>query len=335
MIGKCHLLRDVRDVVVTFKLRGIMPAIITHHLFGNALLSRLDEDTFPTRDEYDAFLLGNQGPDPLFYSVFSRNATEVKELGQTMHRQDAARSLDAMREFARTLTGDSRTIASAYLCGFISHFTLDSTAHPLIFAQQYAITSAGIEGLDSDAGSVVHSQIETDIDAALLQRLTGKTIVNWRVNTQTLQATDAVLDVIDKLFRYAAAGVYSVVIPAGEYKRAVKDMRISVAVLYSPLGLKRKAIGTIERLGHAHSLAEALSHRTDVGEISDFDNVERLPWENPYTGEVENESFQDLFERAQDTALDNIGLCVQQAPSFEICGTLNFSGNPHPSEEED
>ncbi len=312
-----------------------MPAIITHHLFGEALLSRLGEDVFHSQDERDAFLLGNQGPDPLFYSALSRNAAEVKELGQTMHRQDAARSLDAMREFARTLTGDSRTIAYAYLYGFISHFTLDSTAHPFIFAQQYAITSAGIEGLDSDAGSVVHSQIEADIDAALLKRLTGRTIVTWRVSTHVLHATDAVLDVIDKLFRYAAAGVYGVVIPAGEYQRAVKDMRISTAVLHSPMGIKRKAIGAIDRIAHPHSLAEAISHRTDVGETSDFDNFEHRPWENPYTGEIGTESFQDLFERAQDTALDGIELCAGQAPSFEICGTLNFSGNPHPSEEED
>ena len=50
-----------------------MPALITHDFFGRDVYDRLYTFIGGSRDEADAFLLGNQGPDPLFswYSVRS------------------------------------------------------------------------------------------------------------------------------------------------------------------------------------------------------------------------------------------------------------------------
>ena len=46
-----------------------MPALITHDFFGRDVYDRLYTFIGGSRDEADAFLLGNQGPDPLFYPV--------------------------------------------------------------------------------------------------------------------------------------------------------------------------------------------------------------------------------------------------------------------------
>ena len=48
-----------------------MPALITHDFFGRDVYDRLYTFIGGSRDEADAFLLGNQGPDPLFYLVLS------------------------------------------------------------------------------------------------------------------------------------------------------------------------------------------------------------------------------------------------------------------------
>ena len=87
-------------------------------------------------------------------------------------------------------------------------------------------------------------------------------------------------------------------------------------------------MGDAERIFRRHSVAQALSHRVDVGEHSEWDNVEHAAWQNPFTGETSNASFDDLFEQAQDLALDNIKLHEELRPSFEITGTYNFSGDP-------
>ena len=44
-----------------------MPAIITHDLFAKDIYGTAFESIGGTRDEAEAFLLGNQGPDPLFF----------------------------------------------------------------------------------------------------------------------------------------------------------------------------------------------------------------------------------------------------------------------------
>ena len=46
-----------------------MPSIITHDTFGQDIDRDLFTSIGGSRDEAEAFLLGNQGPDPLFYSV--------------------------------------------------------------------------------------------------------------------------------------------------------------------------------------------------------------------------------------------------------------------------
>ena len=43
--------------------------IITHDFFGRDVYDALFQTIGGSRDEADAFLLGNQGPDPLFYAV--------------------------------------------------------------------------------------------------------------------------------------------------------------------------------------------------------------------------------------------------------------------------
>ncbi len=55
-----------------------MPALLSHHLFGKTVVSKMGGGAFPTINERAAFLLGNQGPDPLFYALLTPAMREVK-----------------------------------------------------------------------------------------------------------------------------------------------------------------------------------------------------------------------------------------------------------------
>ena len=59
-----------------------MPALITHHLFGERSATLLPEGLITSEEELLAFLLGNQGPDPFFFRVLTtpergRNARQL------------------------------------------------------------------------------------------------------------------------------------------------------------------------------------------------------------------------------------------------------------------
>ena len=55
-----------------------MPAILTHHLFGEDASAQLPEYLLTSQEEMLAFLLGNQGPDPLLARFTCLPALETK-----------------------------------------------------------------------------------------------------------------------------------------------------------------------------------------------------------------------------------------------------------------
>lgn len=305
-----------------------MPAAISHHLFGEQVLAAFDYERFNSFDEHDAFMLGCQGPDPLYYLFEGRNLVALHLLGTRMHRENVNRELEVMRSFSDSMGPRQREIAHAYFCGFLSHFMLDSTTHPLINAQVREITSAGVPGLDGSASSEVHGQIEADLDSMMLWRLKETDIVHFRPFQMMLWASSNVLGIIDKLFRYVAASVYHIAMKPGTYKLAVHDMRVGRRVMWSPLGVKRMTLGAIERVVRPHSLIQAMSNRPSIHETCDFANDEHREWKSPSTRQTSNESFGELFDKALANTLEAIKLGEEGAPIREITHDLNFVGIP-------
>ena len=93
-----------------------MPAIITHDFFGRDVYDALFQTIGGSRDEADAFLLGNQGPDPLFYAVADFRATAYHKLGNTMHSRKPAELLAALKDSLGVLDPEEKPLGRAYAC---------------------------------------------------------------------------------------------------------------------------------------------------------------------------------------------------------------------------
>lgn len=310
-----------------------MPAILTHDLFGRDVLGDASDLLgIVTPDERDAFLLGNQGPDPLFYIVVDPLMHRWVTLGSVMHRARPAALLLAMREAAERLAGQERRIARAYAAGFACHWQLDSTMHPFVYFWQNGICSAGVPGLNEDAGSKVHAEIERDLDEMVLYSLTGRTVAQARPHEHALAASRAVMGAVDKLYSYAALWVYGRLLDQGAFAVALRDYRLVQRVFDSPSGRKRAVLDAVERAvtSSPFSLVNAMSHRARTEKTSDFDNRGHGPWENPFTHEVSRESFWDLWNRARTAApvtisgllLGEVGLDDVRALTRDV----NFEG---------
>ena len=72
-----------------------MPGIATHYVYGLEVYRELFPEIGAGVAQRDAFLLGNQGPDPLFYLVVSPLAKRLRSLGSTMHAQKTPELLHA------------------------------------------------------------------------------------------------------------------------------------------------------------------------------------------------------------------------------------------------
>jgi hypothetical protein len=307
-----------------------MPALLSHHCFGRDVLSALGPQHFSTRAERDAFNLGNQGPDPFFFAALTPQLVAYKRFGTRMHTSSIVGAFDAMAEAARErLAAGSRT-QIAYLCGHICHFTLDSMAHPFIFATEKALCTAGVRGLDERDRQVVHAQIESDFDSMMLFRDVGKTVAEIRITRSLLQGDKAVLQSIGWLYAQVARQVFDIGLDDGAYGRCLRDMRLTYDLIQSRTGRKRAAIGFIERLLplRRHSLLQALSPCSDIQE-SGLANLSHQSWTNPFTGISSNSSFIDIFDAAVSAAVARVAACLNGDDIFDHMDLCDFNGRPY------
>ncbi|MDR0347382.1 MAG: zinc dependent phospholipase C family protein [Coriobacteriales bacterium] len=310
-----------------------MPALLTHNYFGTDVLARLGEELFPAHDDKAfaeelrrIFLLGNQGPDPFFFALRTPHLVASKRFGSRMHRERNGETIEALRRLVACLSEPTGSLLTAYLFGFLCHFTLDSTVHPFVYAQQHALCDAGVKGLDRRDGSIVHGQIEADLDMMMLFQRRGVSIRSYDYTRSVLKLSDKSLALLDVMYQALAHEVYAADLPHDAFSRGVKDMRLTISVLYSPRGIKRRVFGNLERLFRRHSLAQAMSPRADVGTTCDFDNHACDAWINPFTDAVSHASFAELYAEALEAACANIVALRDGEPVATITRGLDFEG---------
>jgi hypothetical protein len=310
-----------------------MPAILTHDFFGKSVVDDVSSLlNFKSIAEKDAFLLGNQGPDPLFYLMIDPLMGKWKTLGDVMHDARPARLMCAMRMAADRLDGRERMIARAYVAGFSCHWLLDSAVHPLVYHWQYGLTSAGVEGLTAADGQQVHAEIERDFDEAVLFSRTGLTVERYRPYEEVLRSSNEVLAAIDKIYFYVSLWVYDHAVDPRTFSTAVREFRLIQRLFYAPGNGKLQVVGALDRalFKRNYSLFVAMAHRPRAEKVSDFDNREHAQWENPATHELSCASFEDLYALAQSRVLSTVDALLNCDVTEKSCealtGNVNFEG---------
>ena len=308
-----------------------MPAILTHDFFGRDVLDAFGqhvEDS--TLDERDAFLLGNQGPDPLFFLVIHPGLHAWRKLGGRMHKEHTTELILALSQAIGVLQDHERAIGRAYAQGFLCHYALDSCVHPLVYSRTFAVCDAGIEGLSRSHAREVHAEIEREIDEMVLTKKRNQTVREYPALENTLDASPDVLAVIQKMYAFLALSVYGEQIPDGLFASAVECYRITLSALHSPHGIKRTLIMAAEERLREYSFFGAMAHKVHLVDESWFANSQHESWENPYTGEVRNASFWDLYQDALELVADAIerfeGSSFSEEDARAITREINFSG---------
>ncbi|MCB6560952.1 zinc dependent phospholipase C family protein [Gordonibacter urolithinfaciens] len=309
-----------------------MPALITHDFFGQDVYDHIFRNVGGTRDEAEAFLLGNQGPDPLFYAVADPRLHEHNRLGNVMHSEKPSELIKAFKDSLGILDDDELPVGRAYAFGFLCHYTLDSTMHPLVFFHEYLLTDAGEPGLSRDDAHEVHAVIESELDELVLFEKRGETVATFQPWREILQASDFALGAVSKMYSYAALTVYGRIVPRDLFARSVRNFRRVQRLFYSKTGAKRALLGRIEGLVRPYSFYQSMSHRPVALTESIYDNRAHEAWENPYTGEVSTASFWDLYGRALEKAEENIDAFDRDdfdlGAARALTGELDFSGRP-------
>lgn len=292
-----------------------MPSILTHHLFGEEFLKRHGRIPEGNSSLRHAFFMGCQGPDPFFFAALGTRPKAYLQFGQLLHGTDVTRSLDRMFRFYRAAAGEEREILSAYLTGYLCHYALDRTAHPYVYAVQYA--GCKRLGLERDEAHI-HMRLETVIDSIL----TGQYENPNKLMPRDKKACLAV----SRMFRDTASEIYGISLSKRCFWRAIRCMRLVERFLKSKRGIKRKFLVRVERLFCRYSMYDAMSHSKDLKGLEDPLNRRRSEWVSPVDGTSRSDTFEELFTAGLDRAAEAVRLLQSGALARDITGGVGFDG---------
>lgn len=271
-----------------------MPAIITHHLYGEEAVKRLPEELSFGQEELLAFLLANQGPDPFYFCFTATPATiqACHAFANEMHATKVVEALLAAREAVSYLPAADQGVGRAFVLGLAAHYLLDSEAHAFIVGQENALCSAGV-GLE-DAHAQVHALIESDLDTWMLWSARAQTIADAPAHAD-LARTKRVSQVAGTLFAQIALQVYDMTIGADRYEGCLRDYEHIYRAIDPAGNLRGAMLAGAERLGARYSILGALAHKETPEEACPAANLDCLPWTDPLDGTQKTTSFPDIF----------------------------------------
>lgn len=305
-----------------------MPALITHHLFGERSVTELPAGLVEGEEELLAFLLGNQGPDPFFFR-FSTTPSRLRAcwgLAHHMHDERMSAAFGALRDGVGHLPKADASLGRAFALGMLSHYALDRAAHPFVYAQQDALIGAG-EGI-GDAAGEVHAVIESDLDSWMLWKTRRATVLDCPPSSELVR-TGRIERVAGALMSQVAWSAFSVSLGATEYGAAAGNMEL-VYRLIEPAGSgTSRTLGSLERLARPHSQLESLAHRIVRDDDCPAANLGHVEWVNPFDGSRSRDSFADRFESALAGWPALAAAFARGGKELHAAvGGLNYSGMP-------
>ena len=223
-----------------------MPALITHHLFGEESIDRLPAGIVTSDEERCAFLLGNQGPDPFFFHVRTPYMRDCMQLARVMHRSRMSKQFACLRNGVSRLQKHDAQLGRAFTLGLLSHYVLDRNAHPFVYEQQFGVLDADPDL--ASAASQVHAVIESDLDVLMLQlKRNGATTADYPPVSE-LVTSERIDKVGGALMSHVARSVYGLDVGVAEYGGAVADMQLLYRIIEPAGSLKTDVIGKLEGL---------------------------------------------------------------------------------------
>lgn len=259
-----------------------MPAATTHVAFAKDVY-RLSRSVQSRVTDLPMYLLGSQGPDLLFFSRASILPGSLKKYGNLMHEHKVYEIIRYFENYAR-----KDSALTSYIAGYLCHYALDSTAHPLV----YAVTSA-ICGEQKDRETETHVGLEAEIDVWVMHQR-GRDIKAYDVY-KDLRVGKESAHKLAAMYHAMFHDVLHLDIPEKRFYETVKEIPMWTSLLY-PRRSVYYAIRTIEVALGNHAFSNMmLVDKYDEMIINNDHLTYTLPWQ-PH--EKISASFPQLYGKA-------------------------------------
>ncbi|MDR1560154.1 MAG: zinc dependent phospholipase C family protein [Clostridiales bacterium] len=276
-----------------------MPGFITHYICGEATINELPRDIQDIlQNSRQLYNVGCQGPDMFFYYLPGLIKKNMKNLGVDMHKTNVRSFFSHMLDNMSAAGGEDRLMIFSYICGYLSHYTLDCGAHPYVYYK----SGFRVEGDKTPRlrYSVRHRSFETAIDVLMLKIMSGEKPASMKL-WQLIKADKSHAIVIADALSDAISGAYDRRISPKEVFSAIRYMVGLTRILQSKRGRRKRLMELAEDLTIGDHVVSSVIHTQDVNDGVDYLNLKKKPWYMPWDGDNEmNHSFGDMYNQAVD-----------------------------------
>lgn len=275
-----------------------MPNVITHGLMAHDVIQNLEESsvTLAIQDFPQAYFFGSNGADYLFYYFVLKPFdghqinSKMNDLGSRVHNEKINDFYEAGVKWLKGLEGEEELIFRSYLAGHLTHWALDSVAHPYVFFK-----TGEIEG----DNRYHHFRFESMIDTMMV-KVVKKAKLSDYPSHQFVKLSDKEKLVIAKGYQAIIKEIFGLDVRLKSYITAMNNMYLALHALMDKTSTKKKTFQFFEEklLGEKWFLSKHLVS----GEIDtehDILNLQHKEWNHPgHPDWVYTTSFVDLYDQA-------------------------------------
>ena len=267
-----------------------MPATIAHALLAEDVFYKLDKKVQRTID-LKRFYTFAQASDPFmfFYISFNKKGKEIRKLQKIAHTEKTflffLNTINYIKD--KKYYKDKDTLA--FLYGFIAHYILDSTVHPLVV---YKTGYFDKNNKSSYKYNGLHTYMETYIDNYLLEKRNLELNFNKYIYTKSF--SNNLNDTIDYSFKktYYKENISII------YFKALKQMKFALnSFRKDTIGIKASIYSFLDKFNSEKTFKfKTISYNLDDFDMYDFLNLNHKTWNYPVDKNIKkNSSFNDLY----------------------------------------
>lgn len=308
-----------------------MPGLITHLLCGHATAKQVDKELSDVIKKYpESYNLGTQGPDIFFYYLPGFLNKETLNLGLLLHKNNTQDYILSMIESTKKLEGEQKDIATAYICGYLTHYSLDASTHPYIYYKT-GFRQKG-DKIKAIKYSLYHRKFETAIDVLLLNHFTGKT-PSEKSLWQFFNVDDTQEVVLGKIISSSLNSAYGRNISPKRTTKILKYVVLATKYLQSKEGKRKKIMEFMEDMSIGEHTYSSLIHDQVITDNIDYLNMSKDFWHNPWDNvQLKQDSFVELYNKGLENGINfanSAFSCINdKMPTFEfgkIIGNLSMA----------
>lgn len=264
-----------------------MFGIQTYHTLTDNMLKKY------IKKHPSAFSLGLQGPDIFFYSPVSYLRKE--NTGSILHETHTGEFFQNMLAYKDQMSDSTEKEAvTAYIAGFLGHYTLDCIFHPYVYAK----TGWREDEAKRNDYYGKHFKLECEFDILFLKSVKELRPEEF-YQSKTICLPRREQKAIARLLSNAVTKTYGQINLYGHTQAAIISTQLATALLHDSTGSLKKNVQRIEKkLLGCSWISEMIEASVPVNE-NDVLNLSHSFWQNPWNPKLQScETVYELLESA-------------------------------------